>query len=61
MLAVEVDEVKSLAPAVVDMRNVQRSAHGAAEAVLEIRGFFLRLAGERKGRCIQRRIARAVI
>src|SRR5580658_8815230 len=61
VLAVEVDEVKRLGPAVVDVGNVQRSAYGAAEAILYICGLLRGLAGERKRRGIQRRIADAVI
>ena len=61
MLAIEVDEVKGLAPPVVDMRNVQRSAYGTPETVLQIRRFFRRRPGERKRRRIQSRIADAVI
>jgi len=34
MLAVEVNKVKSLATAMIDMRNIQRPAHRAAETVL---------------------------
>ena len=60
-LAVVIDEIKSLATAVVDMGDVQRSAHGPAEAVLLIRRLFRGLAGKRKRRRIQRRISDAVI
>ena len=52
LLAVEVDEVKSLGAAMVDMRNVERSADGAAEAILQVRRFFGGLAGYRKRRGI---------
>ncbi len=61
VLAVEVDEVKSLAPAVEYVGNVQWSAHGAAETILQICGFFRGLTGERKRGCIQRRIGDTVI
>ena len=46
VLAVEIDEIKSLGPAVVDMRNIQRPAHGPAETILQIRRLFRRRAGE---------------
>ena len=44
--AVVVDEIKSLAPAMIDMWNVQRPAHRTAETILQVLWLFRRLAGE---------------
>ena len=47
VLAIEVDEIKSLAATAIDVRNIQRPADRAAKTILQICWLFFGLAGER--------------
>ena len=60
-LAVVIDEIKSLGPAVVDVGNIKRPTHGTAETILQVCRFFRGLSGERKRRSVQSRISDSII